>query len=145
MLDIECFTYLHKALETTIAPIVIFATNRGRCVIRYAEHVYTNTHFSNARGRPARQAGGKMNTRVYFKYDFPYFLGSGSVLGWVRFTSSPRIQQQNNLPTQPKFHPASITIFLGKGHAAGVQLENYIRIWYRVWHCPNCCRMRSIP
>lgn len=35
MLDIECFTYLHKALETTIAPIVIFATNRGKCVIRY--------------------------------------------------------------------------------------------------------------
>lgn len=35
MLDIECFTYLHKALETTIAPIVIFATNRGHCVIRF--------------------------------------------------------------------------------------------------------------
>lgn len=34
MLDIECFTYLHRALESTIAPIVIFATNRGRCVIR---------------------------------------------------------------------------------------------------------------
>jgi RuvB-like protein 1 (pontin 52) len=30
MLDIECFTYLHRALESTIAPIVIFATNRGR-------------------------------------------------------------------------------------------------------------------
>jgi len=35
MLDIECFTYLHRALESTIAPIVIFATNRGRCTIRY--------------------------------------------------------------------------------------------------------------
>lgn len=34
MLDIECFTYLHRALESTIAPIVIFATNRGRCTIR---------------------------------------------------------------------------------------------------------------
>lgn len=34
MLDIECFTYLHRALETPIAPIVIFATNRGRCSIR---------------------------------------------------------------------------------------------------------------
>merc|ERR1712042_154974 len=34
MLDIECFTYLHRALESTIAPIVIFATNRGRCEIR---------------------------------------------------------------------------------------------------------------
>ena len=28
MLDIECFTYLNRALESTLAPIVIFATNR---------------------------------------------------------------------------------------------------------------------
>lgn len=35
MLDIECFTYLHRALESSIAPIVIFASNRGNCVIRY--------------------------------------------------------------------------------------------------------------
>lgn len=35
MLDIECFTYLHRALESTIAPIVIFATNRGKCTIRF--------------------------------------------------------------------------------------------------------------
>ncbi|CAF5147681.1 unnamed protein product, partial [Rotaria magnacalcarata] len=34
MLDIECFTYLHRALESPLAPIVIFATNRGRCLIR---------------------------------------------------------------------------------------------------------------
>jgi RuvB-like protein 1 (pontin 52) len=35
MLDIECFTFLNRALESTIAPIVIFATNRGTCPIRY--------------------------------------------------------------------------------------------------------------
>lgn len=34
MLDIECFTYLHRALESSLAPIVIFATNRGACEIR---------------------------------------------------------------------------------------------------------------
>lgn len=34
MLDIECFTYLNRALESTLAPIVILATNRGRCAIR---------------------------------------------------------------------------------------------------------------
>lgn len=34
MLDIECFTYLHRALESAIAPIVIFATNRGTCEVR---------------------------------------------------------------------------------------------------------------
>jgi RuvB-like protein 1 len=28
MLDIECFTYLNRALESTLSPIVIFATNR---------------------------------------------------------------------------------------------------------------------
>ncbi|XP_032822566.1 ruvB-like 1 [Petromyzon marinus] len=39
MLDIECFTYLHRALESSIAPIVIFATNRGRCIIRGTEDV----------------------------------------------------------------------------------------------------------
>ena len=34
MLDIECFTYLNRALESTLAPIVIFATNRGLCTVR---------------------------------------------------------------------------------------------------------------
>eukprot|EP00033_Pygsuia_biforma_P001714 GCRY01001920.1.p1 GENE.GCRY01001920.1~~GCRY01001920.1.p1 ORF type:complete len:473 (-),score=112.30 GCRY01001920.1:77-1444(-) len=37
MLDIECFTYLNRALETAIAPIVILATNRGMCNIRGTE------------------------------------------------------------------------------------------------------------
>lgn len=34
MLDIECFTYLNRALESSLAPIVIFATNRGVCSVR---------------------------------------------------------------------------------------------------------------
>lgn len=34
MLDIECFTYLNKSLESTLSPIVVFATNRGVCQIR---------------------------------------------------------------------------------------------------------------
>ena len=34
MLDIECFTFLNKALESPLSPIVIFATNRGVCSIR---------------------------------------------------------------------------------------------------------------
>ncbi|KAI6205464.1 RuvB-like helicase [Aphelenchoides besseyi] len=29
MLDSECFTFLHRALESRVSPIVIFATNRG--------------------------------------------------------------------------------------------------------------------
>eukprot|EP01017_Pseudomicrothorax_dubius_P045581 TRINITY_DN7898_c0_g2_i2.p1 TRINITY_DN7898_c0_g2~~TRINITY_DN7898_c0_g2_i2.p1 ORF type:complete len:163 (-),score=46.28 TRINITY_DN7898_c0_g2_i2:96-584(-) len=34
MLDIECFTFLNRALESPLAPIVILATNRGFCKIR---------------------------------------------------------------------------------------------------------------
>jgi RuvB-like protein 1 (pontin 52) len=37
MLDIECFTYLNRALESNLAPIVILATNRGVCTIRGTE------------------------------------------------------------------------------------------------------------
>eukprot|EP01136_Pigoraptor_vietnamica_P014009 Opistho-1_new@55668 len=39
MLDIECFTYLHRALESVLAPIVIFATNRGNCTIRGTQDI----------------------------------------------------------------------------------------------------------
>ncbi|KAK4336727.1 hypothetical protein RND71_043628 [Anisodus tanguticus] len=39
MLDLECFTYLHRALESSISPIVIFATNRGRTVVRGTEDI----------------------------------------------------------------------------------------------------------
>ena len=34
MLDIECFSYLNRALESSLSPIVVFATNRGVCTIR---------------------------------------------------------------------------------------------------------------
>ena len=37
MLDMECFTYLNRALESTISPHVILATNRGKSVIRGTE------------------------------------------------------------------------------------------------------------
>ena len=37
MLNLECFTFLNRALESTLAPIVIFATNRGHCTIRYRD------------------------------------------------------------------------------------------------------------
>jgi RuvB-like protein 1 (pontin 52) len=39
MLDIECFTYLNRALESSLSPIVIFATNRGMCTIRGTEDI----------------------------------------------------------------------------------------------------------
>ncbi|KAI9197262.1 TIP49 C-terminus-domain-containing protein [Polychytrium aggregatum] len=39
MLDIECFTYLNRALESSLSPIVIFATNRGICTIRGTQDI----------------------------------------------------------------------------------------------------------
>ncbi|KAL9099231.1 MAG: hypothetical protein Q9187_009526 [Circinaria calcarea] len=39
MLDIECFTYLNRALESTISPIVILASNRGKCTIRGTDDI----------------------------------------------------------------------------------------------------------
>jgi len=39
MLDIECFTYLNRALESAISPIVIFASNRGICTIRGTDDI----------------------------------------------------------------------------------------------------------
>ncbi|KAK4108656.1 AAA family ATPase-like protein [Canariomyces notabilis] len=37
MLDVECFTYLNKALESPISPIVVLASNRGMATIRGAD------------------------------------------------------------------------------------------------------------
>ncbi|KAK8804316.1 hypothetical protein WA171_006684 [Blastocystis sp. BT1] len=39
MLDIECFTYLNRALESAFAPVVIFATNRGMCLVKGTDYV----------------------------------------------------------------------------------------------------------
>ena len=40
MLDIECFTYLNKALESPLGPIIIFSNNRGICSIRGTDIKY---------------------------------------------------------------------------------------------------------
>ncbi|AMD21122.1 HEL159Wp [Eremothecium sinecaudum] len=39
MLDIEIFTYLNRALESSIAPIVILASNRGMTTVRGTEDI----------------------------------------------------------------------------------------------------------
>lgn len=39
MLNLECFTYLNRALESTLSPIVVFATNRGNCTIKGTEDI----------------------------------------------------------------------------------------------------------
>ena len=44
MLDIECFTYLNRVLESPLSPIVVFATNRGICAIRGTEGSMVSPH-----------------------------------------------------------------------------------------------------
>merc|ERR1719335_92158 len=39
MLDIECFTFLNRALESKLSPVVVLATNRGNSVIKGTEVV----------------------------------------------------------------------------------------------------------
>ncbi|KAG7881091.1 hypothetical protein KL905_002043 [Ogataea polymorpha] len=43
MLDIECFTFLNRALESSIAPIVILASNKGMTTVRGTED-YKSPH-----------------------------------------------------------------------------------------------------
>lgn len=45
MLDIECFSFLNRALETELAPLVIMASNRGMARIR-------GTKFMSPHGLP---------------------------------------------------------------------------------------------
>lgn len=42
MLDIECFSFLNRALENEMAPILVVATNRGITQIRGTQ--YTSPH-----------------------------------------------------------------------------------------------------
>lgn len=43
MLDIECFTYLHRLLESSVSPIIILATNRGHTLVRGSDGI-TSAH-----------------------------------------------------------------------------------------------------
>jgi RuvB-like protein 2 len=45
MLDIECFSYINRALEDELAPIVIMASNRGNSLIR-------GTNYKSPHGLP---------------------------------------------------------------------------------------------
>ena len=45
MLDIECFSFLNRALENELAPLVIMASNRGMARIR-------GTRFRSPHGLP---------------------------------------------------------------------------------------------
>jgi RuvB-like protein 1 (pontin 52) len=74
MLDIECFTYLNRALESTLAPIVVFATNRGICKIR-------GTDVSAPHGIPV-----DLLDRLLIIRTFPYSLDETQSILRIRST-----------------------------------------------------------
>ena len=72
----------------------------------------------------------------------PQFLDSGSVSDRIGLVSYLRMQTKNTT-TQTQFSPLFAYCIHGK-RSYGRRKSRESRIWYRVWHCPNCCRMRSI-
>jgi len=73
MLDIECFTFLNRALESKISPIVILASNRGVCTIRGTEDIVS------AHGIPADLLG-----RLLIVPTYPYDLDDIRVIIRIR-------------------------------------------------------------
>ncbi|XP_031263398.1 ruvB-like protein 1 [Pistacia vera] len=65
MLDMECFSYLNRALESSLSPIVILATNRGICNVRYdtscadVENVRIDVTLHDLDAANARPQGGQ--------------------------------------------------------------------------------------
>lgn len=55
MLDMECFSYLNRALESSLSPIVIFATNRGICNVRYGGQLVPSFILLNLLGKQVLQ------------------------------------------------------------------------------------------
>ncbi|RPA99174.1 TIP49-domain-containing protein [Choiromyces venosus 120613-1] len=73
MLDIECFTFLNRALESKISPIVILASNRGICTIRGTEDIMS------AHGIPTDLLG-----RLLIVPTYPYDLDDIRVIIRIR-------------------------------------------------------------
>ena len=51
MLDVECFSYLNRALENDLAPILVVASNRGITKIRGTNYMCGPTHDSKQAAR----------------------------------------------------------------------------------------------
>ncbi|KAG0642888.1 TIP49 C-terminus-domain-containing protein [Tuber brumale] len=73
MLDIECFTFLNRALESKISPIVILASNRGVCTIHGTEDIMS------AHGIPTDLLG-----RLLIVPTYPYDLDDIRVIIRIR-------------------------------------------------------------
>lgn len=85
MLDIECFTYLNRALESSLAPIVVLATNRGMCEVRAALHGHSRRVQSAASAPSAPRSPGAEPARTlprsWEQHRATLWPGSGPVRG----------------------------------------------------------------
>lgn len=81
MLDIECFSFLNRALEGDLAPIVIMASNRGMARIR-------GTKFRSPHGLPVDLLDRVLiiSTRPYEPEDITQIIQIRYVLGMLRLT-----------------------------------------------------------
>lgn len=52
MLDMECFTFLNRALESPLSPYVVLASNRGITTIRGTDSPYDLTGITSPHGLP---------------------------------------------------------------------------------------------
>jgi RuvB-like protein 1 (pontin 52) len=52
MLDMECFTYLNRALESPLSPYVVLASNRGITTIRGTDSAYDHVGILSPHGLP---------------------------------------------------------------------------------------------
>lgn len=52
MLDMECFTFLNRALESPLSPYVVLASNRGITTIRGTDSAYDLTGILSPHGLP---------------------------------------------------------------------------------------------
>jgi RuvB-like protein 2 len=79
MLDIECFSFLNRALETELAPIVIMASNRGMTRIR-------GTKYKSPHGIPIDLLDRALiiSTKAYEPADIKEILS----IRWVAFVST---------------------------------------------------------
>jgi RuvB-like protein 2 len=68
MLDLECFSWLNRALESDLAPVLIIATNRGITKIRGTE--YKSPHGIPLDLLDRMMIISKFLSYVVFFYDF---------------------------------------------------------------------------
>ena len=76
MLDIECFSFLNRALESEMAPVVVMASNRGMAKIR-------GTKFKSPHGLPV-----DLLDRVLIVSTSPYEEGEVQQIIQIRFVIS---------------------------------------------------------